>query len=569
MTSNQNDNELRLLRGVLLADGTAICCFRRGAHETLSVVLERSGHAYTLVRPDGAHTRHLAPTARSSHRPLVLAALELRNRCAWQCRGANELLPYVHRAIWQHTDLPLRRVAAGSGRTLRARWPTGRLSAAKLFDPATRCFEVRSIDGNARVSLHPSGRLAEAAYAVQAKNSVDASEAASSDSPHEYLATVRQTFTLRCVPPCFAYPVALLQHARDALEANETELEASAGGALAYSQQLPGNSAFSARPTFTALSATHARDGGSPADALTLEEVLRVASRPTRKLYARVAAEAMADATFFVCQGGERDHPSVVIEVARGAAVIECTNGFFRWFDGSGELQQQFTTETIPPSTISQTSLAALCSHAMELLLCAQSGPSGAALPPPEVTGDASAVVEAAETAHGRFRAFADGRVRVVFPDRTILQVDSERERCDFFFADGSAGSSTVASAPPQQLPYIRRALEFADWAFASPRERMRRHERRQLREAVAAQELHRIGVRFGMNRHEHAAGADAAAATSAESSSSTSDANDGTHYLTPPLSVRQLQETTQRHIASVNSLLRASEPFAADGAGA
>lgn len=42
------------------------------------------------------------------------------------------------------------------------------------------------------------------------------------------------------------------------------------------------------------------------------------------------------------------------IEVARDAAVIECTgSGFFRWFDSSGQLQQQFTAETIPPTTFS------------------------------------------------------------------------------------------------------------------------------------------------------------------------------------------------------------------------
>lgn len=321
------DEQLRLLRGVLLADGTAICCFRRRVHETLTVVLERSGHTFTLVRADGTQTRHLAPTARSSDRALVLAALALRNRCLWHCNApdASLLLPYVHRALWApSTAEPLvrrpRRHGSDQSIALRARWPTGKLSAAKLFDPATRRFEVRSIEGNARVRLHPSGRLAEALYAVRAKRSVggggsDESGGEDSGGTHEYVATVRQTFSTRRVPPCFAYAIALLEHARDALDANEIEFEASVdgrgGGALAYSQSLPGNAAFGARPTFAALATTH--DVDRREDVLALEDVLRVASRPTRKLYARVAAEVTEDATFFVCRQGADGQASVVV----------------------------------------------------------------------------------------------------------------------------------------------------------------------------------------------------------------------------------------------------------------
>lgn len=309
MASHENhDAGLRLLRGVLLVDGTTICSFRRRAHETLSVVLERSGHVYTLVQPDGAHTRHLVPTARSSHRALVLATLELRNRCAWHCHGSAELLPYVHCALQQQSAPPLRRMVAGSSRSLRARWPTGNLSAAKLFDPATQRFEVRSIEGNACVRLHASGLLVGVAYTVWATRTEE--DAPSDDNSH--VATVRQSFTVGCVPPCFAYPVALLQHARSAsLDANDTGalcLDASVvDSSLVPSQLLPTSAADSARPTFTALSAAAA----DATDAtLALEDVLRVARRLTKALSARAAAETTPDATFFVCRG---DPPSVVV----------------------------------------------------------------------------------------------------------------------------------------------------------------------------------------------------------------------------------------------------------------
>lgn len=213
------------------------------------------------------------------------------------------------------------------------------------------------------------------------------------------------------------------------------------------------------------------------------------------------------------------------------------------------------------------SSISVLCSHAMELLR-AQSGQQRAAkVPtPPQATSDAhtahTAMVETAETALGRFRAFADGRVRVVFSDRTILQVDSKRVHCVFFFATGATGESTVASAPPAQQLYIRAALEFADWAFASPHERLQRHEQRQLREDVAAQELRRIGVRCHLNNQQREK-----TATSTSSLREDDGTNDVPHYVTPPPArsqlplerIRQLQEATQQHIASVHALLHTS----------
>lgn len=173
-------------------------------------------------------------------------------------------------------------------------------------------------------------------------------------------------------------------------------------------------------------------------------------------------------------------------------------------------------------------------------------------------------MVEAVETDHGRFRAFADGKVRVVFQDRTILQVDDRQELCSFFFADGTAGQTTVDAAPPEQRVYINRALEFADWAFTTPRERMLRHMRRQLNEEVAQQEIQKIGIRFGMNHHLYEGVAyghrgtvagDSKTAQQQQQHELDSRTDDTPHYLTLSM-IKQLQEATQQHIASVNMLL-------------
>lgn len=39
------------------------------------------------------------------------------------------------------------------------------------------------------------------------------------------------------------------------------------------------------------------------------------------------------------------------VQLAGQNVVIECTRGFFRWYGENGQLQQQFTIETIPPAT--------------------------------------------------------------------------------------------------------------------------------------------------------------------------------------------------------------------------
>lgn len=170
-----------------------------------------------------------------------------------------------------------------------------------------------------------------------------------------------------------------------------------------------------------------------------------------------------------------------------------------------------------------------------------------------------SDVVEAAETPLGRFRAFADRRVRVVFTDRTILEVDAAHERCAFFYPDGSAGHTTVRAASAAPLSHehecIERALEFGDWAFATPRERMLRHVRRQLHDEVASQELRKISVRYGLNsgsgdNEERVR----QRATKRPSASTTREDESPQSSLAL---VQQLQDATQRHIASVNALLR------------
>jgi hypothetical protein len=172
-------------------------------------------------------------------------------------------------------------------------------------------------------------------------------------------------------------------------------------------------------------------------------------------------------------------------------------------------------------------------------------------------------LVEEAENDHGRFRAFRDGRIRVAFADRTILQVERDGECCSFFLADGSSGQTTLASAPLRHRTYIYQALEFGDWAFASQEERMQRHTKRQEAEAIVARELQRISVRCGMNRElealkqKHSRASDTSKPVG-QQKAPVRDRIDPSLALSLA-AVRELQVATLRHIASVDLVLQAA----------
>lgn len=168
------------------------------------------------------------------------------------------------------------------------------------------------------------------------------------------------------------------------------------------------------------------------------------------------------------------------------------------------------------------------------------------------------ALVEQAENELGRFRAFADGHVRVAFADRTIVQIAGDRILCSFFFADGSCADMTVDSAPETHQRYIHQALEFADWAFATPEQRFARHLQRQQSELMVQQELHRIKVRCGMNTQQLDSPdlPDLSVMRSWNSTAVMTMANEPVDSGLSLVSVQRLQEETQRHMAHVESLL-------------
>ncbi|KAG1693995.1 hypothetical protein DVH05_022013 [Phytophthora capsici] len=553
----------RRCRCVVLVDGSAIGCYQRNTHETHTIVLEPSGHAYSYIQPDGTRTRHLTPTALSSHRPLVLDILNLRNRFTDQA-------PYLHvRLMEPRTIQRQRRI-----RVLRARWPAseGKTKVSRLFNAQDKCFEMQSIEGAAKVRLHISGKLVELFYIVEVKVSEEAVEESSS---HAHYATLCRVCPVGQTPKDFDLPVRVLLAAKAAWDKDqEAEIEYDGAGGVS---ELPGNGAFAARPAFSVIATS--TDGvqvdGDREGCLSLAEILRVSTLPSKLLYNRVVAEAIGDdTTLIISKRALGQLPEIVVQLACERSLLIGCDGFFTWHDAEGQPQRRFTRDTIPPPTTIDTknhssSVTSLCQHMSYVLQAfkwsAQLQRQSSSQQSPSRL-DELELVEEVENDHGRFRAFRDGRIRVAFADRTILQVERDGECCSFFFPDGSLGQTTLASAPLRNRTYIYQALEFGDWAFASQEERMQRHEKRQEAEGLVARELQRISVRFGMNCELGVyRSTDVDEKRVAERDMMKADKLDPTLALSLA-AVRDLQAATLAHIASVDHVLQTASSAAASG---
>ncbi len=78
---------------------------------------------------------------------------------------------------------------------------------------------------------------------------------------------------------------------------------------------------------------------------------------------------------------------------------------------------------------------------------------------------------EAQVPGHGSFTAYADGRVRACFDDRTLLVLGAAHSHCRAVLPDGRATVVSVSN-PVGVEPYVAAVLEFASWSFKTPAER-------------------------------------------------------------------------------------------------
>ncbi|TMW55786.1 hypothetical protein Poli38472_010668 [Pythium oligandrum] len=560
------DADTRLRRALVLRDGAVVACFTKQRHVTHTVVLEPNGHAYTYVGPTGRPTRHLTPTALYAHVWMVDTAMRIRNRyvsCVSECP---KLTPYVHRALIARSRRPQEIVYRRRGAFRIARWPKGPTYQTKgLWNDATQMLEIASIEGSARIRLHASGRIAFASFLVEMKRSDDEEgEDFVGNVPH---VLVEQTLVLNTLPKCFAYPIAVLLAARDAHERELVTFDADAiervapdAAELESSTELPRNCAFIAQPSFRPLFTSPSDSQpllSTRATDLTIETLARLLRTPTQTLDRAVAVHVSEQIAHVVGPDA-----SVLIHHEQSGqamtSVIEGIRGYFEVFAPHGAVAQRFTAETIPLrlegfcEDVEQTQ--AIITRATEFARARQQ--ETVVVSPLHHQSDASQegsdgptqVVETAETSIGRFRAFSDGRVRVVFADRTIVQVDKTQSHCSFIYRDGSQATCTTTAASPDQWQYLKAALEFAEWAFDTPEGRYEKHLQRQHQQLLIDKELQRITVRRELN---------------GTTERGSQQAVEDTHgHESVPLSalsvalINQLQEQTQQHLSSVQALL-------------
>ena len=97
----------------------------------------------------------------------------------------------------------------------------------------------------------------------------------------------------------------------------------------------------------------------------------------------------------------------------------------------------------------------------------------------------AEVVEESSGEGAARFTAYADGRVRASFADRTLLELRRDRTCARLLMPDGERVEVRCA-APMRWAPYVSAAVEFGLWAFLTPEERERAIETERARVAAS-----------------------------------------------------------------------------------
>ena len=106
----------------------------------------------------------------------------------------------------------------------------------------------------------------------------------------------------------------------------------------------------------------------------------------------------------------------------------------------------------------------------------------------PWAVSSADVIEESSGGGVGDFVAFADGRVRAVFADRTILELRADANAARILTAAGER-VEVRAAAPMAWAPYVVAAAEFSRWAKLAPDQRERAaNEDRAKRSAVEAE---------------------------------------------------------------------------------
>ena len=216
-------------------------------------------------------------------------------------------------------------------------------------------------------------------------------------------------------------------------------------------------------------------DGGALVSASAGRFVLHVPDEPDG---AAAAAMYRSDAV-----------PDRVGGVGRAAATFAASGT--EDADAGGERRPAATRVPIGRFAARLVGMRAAAAEAEPTLAEASAAASSAsdADPDPWSAESAEVVEESSGEGAARFTAYADGRVRASFADRTLLELRRDRACARLLMPDGERVEVRCA-APMRWAPYVSAAVEFGLWAFLTPEERERAIETERARDARVEAEI-------------------------------------------------------------------------------
>ncbi|ETV69268.1 hypothetical protein, variant [Aphanomyces astaci] len=469
---------------LLLADGSTIggfhiasdsCSSKQHTNSpirlTACVVLEPDGHCYSYLSSETLSTsltvqRFTCASAPSAHIPLLRPVLAFRNKYSLD----RPLYLHQHHLLastlqWQ-VGHPCRPQGA-----ISARWRCGTFHISRM--ECADGLRLQSLDGMASVT-----------YMTQSTHFFHASFLA----PVEYhgsdqhlagrglFTRVEQCFTRHNVPKAFAYSAQVLQHAAAAISDGRQSFayhggEEEPSSTNVSSCQLPGsyvvthlptNMAFTSRPNWTMFRPSASSTCiMSPSDVFSLcrrypsNQASAVVATSSTLLSGLCRVEWTRTATFMA-------FPSqlVCVHVHVDDSAIECTrSGFFHHRRGAQD--HCYTVDAIPshppfhpqPNVTLFYDVTDICLRAKRRCdVLTEASPADN--PDAPLLLAPHQVVEEQHTPMGLFRAFGDGRVRVLFRDRAILSMDPQAKFCSLLLPSGDSITLLATAPSPQHARY-------------------------------------------------------------------------------------------------------------------
>ena len=502
-TPDPKDGPPKLRRGIIFDDGAVKCVFS----DRSSMVLDPTGECFTAHDSwSGETTRQLSEFAISRFAPRLRAALEFRN--------THVDVPFCPPCVSKPaaSDVPPRSFRVGRKISL-ARWSKS-AEDAEAGGFLTRLegggAVLESIDGIARVVLSAHGLMAHVTYPVMFATR----EPEDGDKKCDFLWQT-QNFCARVAPERWSYPIDLLTAVVNAGTEKEatlnpnpktgtvTVLPASSTAvtddepkrrvwvnegderwwAEADLAGFPGTIGrapvveLSEGTVMWAVKAADTRGGGVPwrtgrrMEALAgLEDGTALVTTDGGSFVFHVADERGGAATPAMYKSdvvpatvaGAGGYRSKVFQ-ASGLPVPEGMDVA----EGKDEFGRFLPLTVVGKIPIGKVAPRLVAFRKAAELLEREPEPIG------DVWGVQSVEVVAASTGDGtgRYTAYADGRVRIAFFDRTLLDLSRDGSMCRMLLPDATKVEVHVDD-PGKHAEHVVAALEFADWAYRTPEER-------------------------------------------------------------------------------------------------